>query len=80
LSILKKTIKTTKTQVFLDRIGYGKRGADINFFLITYIRSRTSKFIGSTSKQDNNTQTQVLSMPQAGTSETPVNISQTAPV
>jgi hypothetical protein len=49
-----KTIKTTKTQVILDRISYNKKETNINFFLITYIRSRASKFIGGTSKQGNN--------------------------
>jgi hypothetical protein len=46
----KKTIKTTKTQVILDRISYSEKGTNINSFLIIYIRSRASKFIGSTSK------------------------------
>jgi hypothetical protein len=50
----KKTIKTTKTQVILDRISCSKKGTNIDSFLITYIRSRASKFIGSTSKQNNN--------------------------
>jgi hypothetical protein len=50
----KKTIKTTKTQVILDRINCNKKKTNINSFLITYIRSKTSKFIGGTSKQSNN--------------------------
>jgi hypothetical protein len=50
LEYIKKTIKTTKTQVILDRINRNKKGIDINFFLITYIQSKTSKFTGSTSK------------------------------
>jgi hypothetical protein len=73
-----KTIKITKTQVILDRINCSKKGADINSFLTTYIRSRASKFTGSTSKQSN-TQTQVFSVLRAETSETPVNIPRTAP-
>jgi hypothetical protein len=77
----KKTIKTTKTQVILDRISRNKKKTNINFFLTIYIRSKASKFTGSTSKQDNNnTQTQVPSMPQAETSETPVSAPQTAPI
>jgi hypothetical protein len=43
----KKIIKAIKTQVILDRISRNKKGTDINSFLITYIRSRVSKFIGT---------------------------------
>ena len=45
----KKTIKTTKTQVILDRISRSKKEADIDSFLTTYIRNRTFK-TSSTSK------------------------------
>jgi hypothetical protein len=50
----KKTIKATKTQVILDRISCSKKRTDIDSFLTIYIRSRASKFTGSTSKQGNN--------------------------
>jgi hypothetical protein len=77
----KKTIKTTKTQVILDRINCNKKRADIDFFLITYVRSRASKSTGSTSKQgnNNNNQTQAPSALRAETSETPVSVPRTAP-
>jgi hypothetical protein len=76
----KKTIKATKTQVILDRISCNKKRTDINFFLTTYIRNKASKFIGSTSKQDNNNnQTQAPSVLYAETSETPVNVPRTVP-
>jgi hypothetical protein len=74
----KKTIKATKTQVILDRINYSKKRTNINSFLIIYIRSRASKFIGSISKQgNNNNQTHVPSGLRVKTSETPVNIPRT---
>jgi hypothetical protein len=80
LEYTKKTIKTTKTQVILDRISYSKKETDINSFLIIYIRNKASKFIGGTSKQNNNnTQTQVLFVPRAETSETPVSVPRTIP-
>jgi hypothetical protein len=50
----KKTIKATKTQVILDRINYSEKKTNIDSFLITYIRSRASKFTNGTSKQGNN--------------------------
>jgi hypothetical protein len=76
----KKTIKTIKTQVILDRISRNKKGANINSFLITYIRSGASKFTGGTSKQgNNNNQTHVPFVPRAETSETPVSVPRTAP-
>jgi hypothetical protein len=75
----KKTIKATKTQVILDRINRSEKGTDIDSFLTTYIRSRASKFIGSTSKQGNNNQTHVLSVPRAETSETPASVPRIAP-
>jgi hypothetical protein len=74
-----KTIKAAKTQVILDRINRNKKRANINSFLITYIRSKASKFTGGTSKQGNNNQTQVLSVLRAETSETPVSIPRTVP-
>jgi hypothetical protein len=78
LEYIKKTIKATKTQAILDRISYNKKGTDIDFFFIIYIRNRASKFTGSTSKQgNNNNQTQIPLVPRAKTSKTPVNVSQT---
>jgi hypothetical protein len=82
LEYAKKTIKTTKTQVILDRISCSEKGADIDSFLTTYIRSGASKFIGGTSKQgnnNNNNQTQAPSVPRAETSETPVSVPRIAP-
>jgi hypothetical protein len=61
----KKTIKATKTQVILDRISRSEKGADIDSFLTTYVRSGASKFTGGTSKQGNNNQTQAPSVPRA---------------
>jgi hypothetical protein len=69
----KKTIKATKTQVILDRISRSKKETDIDSFLIIYIRSGASKFIGA-KQGNNNNQTQVLSMLHAETSETLVNV------
>jgi hypothetical protein len=81
LKYTKKTIKTAKTQVILDRISYNKKRTNINSFLTTYIRSRASKFTGSTSKQgNNNTQTQVLFVLRAETSKTLVNVPRTVPI
>jgi hypothetical protein len=79
LEYTKKTIKATKTQVILDRISCSKKGADIDSFLITYIRSRASKFISSTLKQGNNNQTHVLSILRAETFETPASVPRIVP-
>jgi hypothetical protein len=79
LEYAKKTIKAAKTQVILDRISCSEKGADIDSFLIIYIRSGASK-IGNTSKQgNNNNQTHVFSMLRAETSETPANVLRTVP-
>jgi hypothetical protein len=77
LSVLRKLLKLLKPKLFSTELIVIKK-TDINFFLIIYIRNRTFKFTGSTSKQgNNNTQTQAFSVPQAETSEILVNTSQT---
>jgi hypothetical protein len=76
----KKTIKTTKTQVILDRISRSKKGTDIDSFLTAYIRNRASKTSNTSKQGNNNNQTHVPSVPRAETSETPVNVPRTAPV
>jgi hypothetical protein len=81
LKYTKKTIKATKIQVILDRISYNKKIIDIDSFLTTYIRSKTSKFTGNTSKQNNNNnQTQVPFVLHAETSETLVSVPRTTPI
>jgi hypothetical protein len=75
----KKTIKAAKAQVILDRISHNEKRADINFFLIIYIRNRASKFIGA-KQSNNNNQTHVPFVSRAETSETPVSVPRTVPV
>jgi hypothetical protein len=80
LSILRKLLRLPRPKLFSTESAVVKKKTDINSFLTTYIRNRTSKFIGSTSKQgNNNNQTQAPSVPRAETSETPVSVPRTAP-
>jgi hypothetical protein len=76
LSILKKPLRLQRPKLFSTELAVIKK-TNIDSFLTIYIWSKTSKFIGRISKQDNNNnQTQVLSILQAETSEILVNASQ----
>jgi hypothetical protein len=81
LSILKRLLGLLRPKLFLTESAAIKK-TDINSFLIIYIRSKASKFTGSTLKQDNNNnnQTQAFSMLRAETSKTPVSTPRIVPV
>jgi hypothetical protein len=56
LSILRKLLRLLKPKLFSTELVVVKKKTDVNSFLTIYIRNKASKFIGSTSKQNNKQQ------------------------
>jgi hypothetical protein len=78
LSVLRKLLRLLKPKLFSTESVVIKK-TNIDFFLITYIRSRASKFIGA-KQSNNNNQTHIFFIPRAKISKTLVNVPRTAPV